>query len=122
LTGTIRQLGSRVRLLLTLTDAESGAVVWSDHLFSPFDALVDGFDDLVSKMARIDRTEVKPGKINKFVGGATGRQKSEEIWRERERARIAHNITMKRILTRGDKNFVLGQSKGGRGGSSRDAY
>jgi adenylate cyclase len=63
LTGTIRQLGSRVRLSLSLTETETGTVVWSDRLSQPFDALVDGLDELVSKIAstvlgRIEESDI----------------------------------------------------------------
>jgi class 3 adenylate cyclase len=51
LTGTIRPLGSRVRLSLTLTETETGTVVWSDRLSQPLDVLVDRLDDLVSRIA-----------------------------------------------------------------------
>ena len=58
LTGTISQLGSRVRLTLTLTENATGAVVWSDRLRQePFDALFDGFDYLASRIARGSQTE-----------------------------------------------------------------
>ena len=97
LTGTIRQLGSRLRLLLTLTDTEAGEVVWSDRLWSPFDTLVQGFDDLVSKIARSD--QVNPRKIKELVGSTTAREQSEQILEVRERARLAHNLIIKRSLT-----------------------
>jgi len=51
LTGAIRQFGGRVRLSLSLAETEGGSVVWSDRLSQPFDALVDGLDELVSKFA-----------------------------------------------------------------------
>src|SRR5829696_5572638 len=51
LTGTIRQLGPRVRLSLTLTETDTGTVVWSDRLSESLGALVDKLDDLVSRIA-----------------------------------------------------------------------
>jgi adenylate cyclase len=51
LTGAIRQIGSRVRLSLTLTETETGTVVWSDRLSQPLDELVNGLDKLVSQIA-----------------------------------------------------------------------
>ncbi len=51
LTGTIRQLGSRLRLSLTLTETETGTVVWSDRVSQSFDELVEGLDALVSQIA-----------------------------------------------------------------------
>jgi hypothetical protein len=105
LTGTIRHLGSRERLLLTLTDAETGAVVWSDRLSSPFDALVDGFDDLAAKLARSDQTEVGLPKAVKPVG-ARAREQREQAREARETTRQAHNLIMKSVLTRGERDAV----------------
>lgn len=51
LTGAIRQLGSRMRLSLTLTETETGTVVWSDRVSQSFDELVEGLDSLVSQVA-----------------------------------------------------------------------
>lgn len=63
LTGAIRQLGSRVRLSLSLTETEAGTVVWSDRLSQSFDEFVDGLDELVSHIAstvlgRIEETDI----------------------------------------------------------------
>jgi adenylate cyclase len=63
LTGTIRQLGSRVRLSLSLTETETGTVVWSDRLSRPLDELIDQLDDLVSRIAstvlgRIEESDI----------------------------------------------------------------
>jgi adenylate cyclase len=51
LTGTIRQLGPAVRLSLTLTETETGTVVWSDRLSQPIGELLDKLDNLVSRIA-----------------------------------------------------------------------
>jgi class 3 adenylate cyclase/TolB-like protein len=51
LTGTVRQLGSCVRLTLTLTETETGTVVWSDRLSRPLDELIDHLDEVVSRIA-----------------------------------------------------------------------
>jgi class 3 adenylate cyclase/TolB-like protein len=51
LTGTIRQLGSRARLSLTLMETEAGTVVWSDRLNLAMDELLVRLDDLVSRIA-----------------------------------------------------------------------
>jgi len=67
LTGTIRKVGSRVHLTLTLTENATGAVVWRDRLRQqPFDALFDGFDYLASRMARGIRTERQ--NVDKRIG------------------------------------------------------
>jgi class 3 adenylate cyclase/TolB-like protein len=51
LTGAIRQLGSRIRLSLTLTETETGTVVWSERQSRSFDELVEGIDEVVSHIA-----------------------------------------------------------------------
>ena len=51
LTGTIRQLGPRIRLSLTLTETETGTVVWNDRQSQPIGELLDQLDNLVSRIA-----------------------------------------------------------------------
>jgi adenylate cyclase len=63
LTGAIRQLGSQVRLGVTLSETETGGVVWSDRLSMPLAELVDRLDGLVSRIAstvlgRIEETDI----------------------------------------------------------------
>jgi adenylate cyclase len=50
LSGAVRQLGSQVRLSVTLSETETGGVVWTDRPSMPFNDLVD-LDGLVSKIA-----------------------------------------------------------------------
>jgi hypothetical protein len=99
LTGTPRNLGNRARLLLTLTDNRTADVVWSAHLFSPFDELILGFDDVVSKLAQASETDADGPDDNPFVGAAA-REQAERTQAARELARIAHNRTMSRLLNR----------------------
>ena len=63
LTGTIRQLGPRMRLSLSLTETETGTLVWSDRLSKSFDELVDSLDEVVSQIAstvlgRIEESDI----------------------------------------------------------------
>jgi class 3 adenylate cyclase/TolB-like protein len=63
LTGTIRQLGPRVRLSLTLTETEAGTVIWSDRVSEPLQGLMDRLDDLVARIAstllgRIEESDI----------------------------------------------------------------
>ena len=63
LTGTIRQLGSQIRLSLSLSETETGGVVWSDRLNESFESLVDQLDELVSRVAstvlgRIEESDI----------------------------------------------------------------
>ncbi len=61
--GTIRQLGKQIRLSLSLTETETGGVVWSDRLNDSIEGLVDRLDELVSRIAstvlgRIEANEI----------------------------------------------------------------
>ena len=63
LTGTIRQLGSQIRLSLSLSETETGGVVWSDRRNERFESLVDRLDELVSRVAstvlgRIEESDI----------------------------------------------------------------
>jgi class 3 adenylate cyclase/TolB-like protein len=51
LSGTIRQLGPRVRFSLTLSETDTGSVVWNDRLSQSFDELVERLDDVTSRIA-----------------------------------------------------------------------
>jgi len=51
LEGQVRKLGKLVRISLTLTETETGAVVWSDKLQRPFDELLDVLDEVTSRVA-----------------------------------------------------------------------
>jgi adenylate cyclase len=63
LTGTIRQFGSQIRLSLSLSETETGGVVWSDRRNESFEGLVDRLDELVSRVAstvlgRIEESDI----------------------------------------------------------------
>ncbi len=63
LSGTIRQLGPQVRMSLSLSETETGSVVWNDRLSHPFDELVERLDELVSRIAstvlgRIEESDI----------------------------------------------------------------
>ena len=63
LTGTIRQLGSQIRLSLSLSETETGGMVWSDRLNESLESLVDRLDELVSRIAstvlgRIEESDI----------------------------------------------------------------
>jgi len=49
--GTIRQFGKQIRLSLSLSETDSGGVVWSDRLDESIEGLVDRLDELVSRIA-----------------------------------------------------------------------
>jgi hypothetical protein len=97
LAGTFRQLGTRTSLLLTLTDIETGKQVWSGRQRPPFDGLIQGFDHLVSQIARRDRIEFDPARSNLHEGAAAPEQ-DERIRQVRERARRTHNAIVKKAI------------------------
>ena len=51
LEGQARRIGDRVRIGLTLSETESGSVVWSERIMRPFDELLDLLDQTVAKIA-----------------------------------------------------------------------
>jgi len=61
--GSLRQLGKMVRLSLSLSETETGDVVWSDRMSLPFNELVDELDKLVNRIAatvlgRIEESDI----------------------------------------------------------------
>jgi adenylate cyclase len=63
LAGTIRRIGKRVRLGLTLSETEGGGVVWSDRVDEPLESLLDRLDEVASRIAstvlgRIEETDM----------------------------------------------------------------
>jgi adenylate cyclase len=51
LNGAIRQVGTRIRMNLSLSETEAGGVVWSDRRDERLEALIDHMDELVSRIA-----------------------------------------------------------------------
>jgi len=74
LAGTIRQLGSQVRLGLSLSETETGGVVWSDRLNESFENLLHRLDELVSRSA-----STVLGRIEESDIAATRRLKPESM-------------------------------------------
>ncbi len=63
LTGTVRQLGLQIRLSLSLSETETGGLVWSDRRNESFESLVDRLDEVVSRVAstvlgRIEESDI----------------------------------------------------------------
>lgn len=63
LAGTLRQLASQIRLSLSLSETETGGLVWSDRINETFEGLVDRLDDLCSRIAstvlgRIEQSDI----------------------------------------------------------------
>ncbi|KLK91482.1 hypothetical protein AA309_19695 [Microvirga vignae] len=51
LEGQVRKLGDQVRIGLTLTETESGSVVWSDKITRPFTEVLDLLDSVAARIA-----------------------------------------------------------------------
>jgi len=77
LSGSIRKLGSRVHLNITLSSTSDGDVVWSEKQRRPFEELLDAMDEISARVAstvsgRIDHAEIaaarqkRPGNMTAF--------------------------------------------------------
>lgn len=51
LEGQVRQIADRIRVSMTLSDTDSGSVVWSDKIMRPFGELLSVLDEVVRKIA-----------------------------------------------------------------------
>lgn len=51
LSGSVRTLGSSIRLNLTLTETDDGRVVWSDRIQRSFDDFIEIFDEITARVA-----------------------------------------------------------------------
>lgn len=51
LAGSVRKAGDRVRLNLTLSETESGGVIWTERIQRPFDELLDVMDEVALRVA-----------------------------------------------------------------------
>lgn len=51
LSGSVRTLGSSIRLNITLTETDEGRVVWTDRIQRSFDDFVEIFDEITARVA-----------------------------------------------------------------------
>jgi TolB-like protein/class 3 adenylate cyclase len=51
LEGQVRQIADRIRVSMTLSDTDSGSVVWSDKIMRPFGELLVVLDEIVRRIA-----------------------------------------------------------------------
>ena len=51
LSGSLRRIGSRVRINLSLAETDEGRIVWNERIERPFDTLLDVLDELVAHIA-----------------------------------------------------------------------
>jgi adenylate cyclase len=70
LAGALRQVGAQIRLSLTLSETETGSVVWSDRLNDSLQRLVERLDDVVSRIAstvlgRIEESDIAAARRTK---------------------------------------------------------
>ena len=64
LSGTIRQLGGRLRMNLSLGETETGSVVWTDRLTYSLDELGERLDEVVARVAatvlgRVEESDIE---------------------------------------------------------------
>lgn len=51
LDGQLKKFGDRVRISLTLSETETGSVVWTERIVRQFDDLVDSLDEIIGRIA-----------------------------------------------------------------------
>lgn len=51
LSGSVRRLGSKIRLNLSLSETDSGTVLWADRIQKPFDEIVELMDEVTARVA-----------------------------------------------------------------------
>ncbi len=70
LTGSVRNAANRIRLSISLFNAETGEVIWSDRVQRDFDELLDALDEVVVRVAstvfgRIEQAEIQAAKLKR---------------------------------------------------------
>lgn len=70
LSGSVRMIGEVVRLNVSLTNAETGEVIWSDRIQRPFAEVLDVMDEITSRVAatvfgRIAHAELAAAKLKR---------------------------------------------------------
>ncbi|AXI55146.1 adenylate/guanylate cyclase domain-containing protein [Sulfitobacter sp. JL08] len=70
LIGSVRKMGNRVRLSVSLYNGDTGAVIWSDRIQRDFQELLDILDDVVVRVAstvfgRIEQAEIQAAKLKR---------------------------------------------------------
>lgn len=70
LSGTVRRMGARVRLNMTLTRTSDGGVLWSDRVNRSWDEMFDAMDEIVGRVAatvsgRIDHAEITAARLKR---------------------------------------------------------
>ncbi len=68
LTGSIRKLGDRVRLNISLIETGTGEMVWSERMQRKFDEVLDAMDEITARVAatvsgRIDHSEIRASRL-----------------------------------------------------------
>lgn len=70
LSGSVRKMGDRVRVNVSLTRTEDGEIVWSDRMQRQFDDIFDLLDDLVMRVAgtvagRVEHAAMQAARIKR---------------------------------------------------------
>lgn len=78
LSGSVRRLGARVRLNVSLSRTTDGGVVWADKVQRPFDEVLEAMEELAARVAatvsgRIDHAEISAARMKRGAG-ASGAQ------------------------------------------------
>lgn len=70
LSGSVRKLGNRLRLNITLSETAHGEVVWTEKIQRPFDEVLDVMDEIAARVAatvsgRIDHAEITAARMKR---------------------------------------------------------
>ncbi len=70
LTGSVRKVGDRIRLSVSLYNGDSGTVIWSDRIQRDFQELLDVLDEVVVRVAstvfgRIEQASIQAAKLKR---------------------------------------------------------
>ena len=70
LSGSVRRLGARVRLNVSLSRTTDGGVVWADKVQRPFDEVLEAMEELAARVAatvsgRIDHAEISAARMKR---------------------------------------------------------
>ena len=68
--GSVRKLGSHVRLNISLVETEQGRLIWSERIQRPFDEILDVIDEITARVAatafgRIEQAELAAARLKR---------------------------------------------------------
>ena len=73
--GSVRKIGSRVRLNISLVETEEGRLMWSDRIQRPFDEILDVIDEITARVAATVSGRIEQAEL----GGRTSEATREHV-------------------------------------------